>query len=657
MMSTVERPSLDERIQRARSVQQQQLRHAGRPRLQVTVSLPVLDVHDFNDRIIRGYEEGYGEKELPADLSVARSLIPAGTATLRDFSYIAPEIPEYIRENCTGCMDCVTQCPDTAILGKVIAESDLEAKLQTIDERGRPRDVRAAVVEDPQVLRRPARRRASKAGLFAIIIDPSKCKGCAECVTVCDDLALKMIPKTEPVMESIRKSHRYFKNFGPCDNRYINDNLLIDMMLKEQTHIYVGGAGSCAGCGEGTALRMMCAATGAEVRRPVGHRRRHRLQHGLHLDVSVQPVPRAVDQLAVRERPGRRDGRPQSRWDQMGWHDRPLWCIGGDGAMFDIGFQSLRRMLASGMNIKVFVLDTQVYSNTGGQASTSTYIGQNTKMSVHGKAIAGKQERRKEIAQIAMMHPRTFVAQTTCAHANHFYKSVLGALEFDGPAIVCCYTTCQPEHGVADNMASNQARLAVDTRAFPLLIYDPRKGDTIKERLSLQGNPAVKDDWCTNPKTGETGRLHRLLPAAKGRFAKHFDKEGNPSRDAAGGPARIGWRTGDCCRSWPGCGSVGSNRPLANSLWRLGLGGRNFPQAERLVLAAGGQRGAVGRERGGQHARLVGCVQALALARGDVPQRHGSVPVRGGQPPPVSREGNAQQVARRGAGFAGKRFQ
>ena len=57
-------------------------------------------------------------------------------------------------------------------------------------------------------------------------------------------------------------------------------------------------------------------------------------------------------------------------------------------------------------------------------------------MSIHGKTIAGKQERRKEIAQIAMMHPRTYVAQTTCAHTNHFYKAVLGALEFDGPAIV-----------------------------------------------------------------------------------------------------------------------------------------------------------------------------------------------------------------------------
>src|SRR5258706_8265436 len=102
------------------------------------INLPVLDVTDFNERIIRGYEEGYGEKELPADLTLARSLVPAGTANLRDFSNISPEIPEYLPENCTGCMDCVTECPDTAILGKVLSEPELEEKLKLIaDEADR----------------------------------------------------------------------------------------------------------------------------------------------------------------------------------------------------------------------------------------------------------------------------------------------------------------------------------------------------------------------------------------------------------------------------------------------------------------------------------------------------------------------------------------
>src|SRR6266851_518494 len=101
------------------------------------VSLPILDVVDFNERIIRGYEEGYGEKDLPADLSLARSLVPAGTATLRDFSNISPEIPDYIPENCTGCMDCVTECPDTAILGKVLSEKEWEKKIQAVPEADR----------------------------------------------------------------------------------------------------------------------------------------------------------------------------------------------------------------------------------------------------------------------------------------------------------------------------------------------------------------------------------------------------------------------------------------------------------------------------------------------------------------------------------------
>jgi pyruvate/2-oxoacid:ferredoxin oxidoreductase beta subunit/NAD-dependent dihydropyrimidine dehydrogenase PreA subunit len=490
------------------------------------VSLPVLDVVDFNERIIRGYEEGYGEKELPADLSLARSLVPAGTATLRDFSNIAPEIPEYIPENCTGCMDCVTECPDTAILGKVLSEKELEEKLAKIADPA-DREMYRKQWAKTKKYYDAGKKKLGDGGMFHIIIDPSKCKGCAECVTVCDDDALKMIPKTDEVMATARKSHRLFKNIGPSNTKYVNDSLLIDMMLKEETHIYVGGAGSCAGCGEGTALRMLCAATGAKYGDQWGIIAATGCNTVYTSTYPYNPYLVPWTNSLFENAPADAIG-VRMRWDQMGWENKPLWCIGGDGAMFDIGFQSLSRMLASGMNIKVFVLDTQVYSNTGGQASTSSYTGQNTKMSVHGKVLGGKQERRKEIAQIAIMHPRTFVAQTTCAHINHFYKSVLGALEFDGPAIVTCYTTCQPEHGVADNMAGEQAKLAVDTRAFPLMIFDPRKGDTIKTRLSLVGNPNMKDDWYVNPKTNEPVTFIDFA-RSEGRFAKHFDKDGNPS--------------------------------------------------------------------------------------------------------------------------------
>lgn len=124
----------------------------------IDVELPVLDAREFNERVIRGYEEGNGATQLPADLSLARSLVPAGTATLRDFSYVSPEIPEYIPDNCTGCMDCVTQCPDTAILAKVIAEPDLEEKLGHFSDE-EDRTMFESQWSRPQVLRRPQKER------------------------------------------------------------------------------------------------------------------------------------------------------------------------------------------------------------------------------------------------------------------------------------------------------------------------------------------------------------------------------------------------------------------------------------------------------------------------------------------------------------------
>ena len=151
-------------------------------------------------------------------------------------------------------------------------------------------------------------------------------------------------------------------------------------------------------------------------------------------------------------------------------------------------------------------------------------------MSAYGKAKRGKTERRKEMGQIAMMHPDVFVAQTTAAHINHFYRAIIAANEYPGPSVINVYTTCQPEHGVADDMAMYQAKLAADTRTFPIFIYDPRKGDTIASRLSLQGNPAQKEDWYTNPKTGEV--LDFITFArSEGRFAKQFDSEGNQSEE------------------------------------------------------------------------------------------------------------------------------
>jgi pyruvate/2-oxoacid:ferredoxin oxidoreductase beta subunit len=217
----------------------------------------------------------------------------------------------------------------------------------------------------------------------------------------------------------------------------------------------------------------------------------------------------------------------RARWEQDGHPERKLWVLGGDGAMYDIGFGALSRMVASGADIKVLVLDTQVYSNTGGQASTASFGGQVTKLSAFGKELHGRPERRKELGPILMSHGDVYVAQTTPAHTNHFYRSIMEANEYPGPAVVITYAACMPEHGIADDAATRQAKMAVDSRAFPLFTYDPRRGASTAQRLSLQGNPATKDDWARTP----DGSVLDFLAFARteGRFAPHFGADGTPT--------------------------------------------------------------------------------------------------------------------------------
>lgn len=490
----------------------------------------IVDVNDFFDRIVEGYNDGTGEQHLPADVGTARSVIPAGTGVARDFSYIAPEIPEYIEGNCTGCMSCVNQCPDTAILGKVVKVDALEAALVEIDSAPERDFMANQFAETNKFFKVPAKRKKDP-GKFGIFIDPTKCKGCAECVEACADLgynALKMIQKGDNTVPIYEKSINFFRKLPPTPEEYINERVAVDMMLAEQSMLYVGGAGSCAGCGEATVIRMWLAALGyvyGAENIGIAASTGCNTVYGSTYPYNPYIVP--WSNSLFENGPAFAMG-IRMRWDQQGWENKQLWVMGGDGAMLDIGFQSLSRMLASGMNIKVLVLDTQVYSNTGGQTSTGSYTGQDSKMYAFGKVKPGKTEMRKEIGRIAMMHPNTFVAQTVASIPNHFYKCILDAASYEGPAVVNTFTTCQPEHGVADDMARHQAKLAVESRAFPVFVYDPRKGETIKERLSLQGNPAAKEDWYVVPKTGEKIDFVSFA-RTEGRFAKQFDKEGNPS--------------------------------------------------------------------------------------------------------------------------------
>ncbi|MCR9017499.1 2-oxoacid:acceptor oxidoreductase family protein [Aquiflexum gelatinilyticum] len=211
----------------------------------------------------------------------------------------------------------------------------------------------------------------------------------------------------------------------------------------------------------------------------------------------------------------------------------PVVALGGDGAMYDIGFQNLSRMMASGKPIKVIVVDTQVYSNTGGQACTSGFIGQVSDMAQFGKVWKGKPEPRKEIGLIAMAHRNTYVMQGTLANTSHMIEGFIEGLLAKRPALFNLYTTCQPEHGVADDLGAHQAKLAMESRAYPIFRYNPDKGKTPQEAFDLQGNPAMDQLWPTyelkyieggRPKTMTVAMTFADFAITEARFRKHFRK-------------------------------------------------------------------------------------------------------------------------------------
>ena len=157
--------------------------------------------------------------------------------------------------------------------------------------------------------------------------------------------------------------------------------------------------------------------------------------------------------------------------------DRAVWTIGGDGWAYDIGYGGLDHVLASGKNVKILVLDTEVYSNTGGQQSKSTPLGAVAKF-----AASGKERAKKDLGLLAMGYKSVYVAQIAVqTNPNQAVKAFLEAESYEGSALVIAYSNCI-EHGYDLRFGVEQQRLAVASGYWPLYRYDPR----LTERNPLQ---------------------------------------------------------------------------------------------------------------------------------------------------------------------------
>ena len=163
---------------------------------------------------------------------------------------------------------------------------------------------------------------------------------------------------------------------------------------------------------------------------------------------------------------------------------KSVWIVGGDGWAYDIGYGGLDHVLASGANVKVLVLDTEVYSNTGGQASKSTALGAVAKFASGGKATA-----KKDLGLIAMQYGNVSVARVAMgAKDSQTVTAFREAESFPGPALIIAYSHCIA-HGFPLHLGLEQQKLAVDSGYWPLFRYDPRLADRGESGFKLDSGP------------------------------------------------------------------------------------------------------------------------------------------------------------------------
>jgi pyruvate-ferredoxin/flavodoxin oxidoreductase len=197
-----------------------------------------------------------------------------------------------------------------------------------------------------------------------------------------------------------------------------------------------------------------------------------------------------------------------------------VWLIGGDGWAYDIGYGGLDHVLATGRDVNILVLDTEVYSNTGGQTSKATPLGAVAKFSAGGKAVG-----KKDLAMQAMAYGNVYVAQVAFGAKDvQTLRAFLEAESYHGPSLIIAYSPCIA-HGI--DLANNlrQQDLAVTSGHWPLFRYDPRRAAAGENPLHMDSKePSIPYRDFASSET-RFSMLFRTHPDAAERFLKQAQRQ------------------------------------------------------------------------------------------------------------------------------------
>ena len=484
--------------------------------------------------------------ELPVSAFTPDGFFPNSTS-MYEKRGVAINIPQWLPENCIQCNQCSFVCPHSAIIPIVATDEELQGAPETFTTvEGKGKDL--------------------KAFKFRMQINPLDCQGCGNCADICPakEPALVMKPLatqttveipnhefslTVPFKEGLGKRESVkgsqfvkplFEFSGACagcgETPYVK--VLTQLFGERMTianatgcsSIWGGSAPSAPYCvnkdGHGPAWASSLFEDAAEYgygmmlatntrRATLADKMKKALETDISSDIkdAMSGWIAGMNDVTASTECGNQlkqlltgnssiDILDDIAADKNLFTKKSHWIFGGDGWAYDIGFGGVDHVLASGDDINILVVDTEVYSNTGGQASKATPTGAIAKYAASGKKIA-----KKDMGAIAMTYGYVYVASVAMgASKQQLMKAFVEAESYDGPSLIICYAPCINQ-GIRKGMGKTQleTKLAVESGFWPMYRYNPL--------LKLEGkNPFILDSKEPD------GTLQEFL-AGENRFA------------------------------------------------------------------------------------------------------------------------------------------
>lgn len=424
--------------------------------------------------------------DLPVSAFTADGVVPTNTSQFEKRG-IALRCPNWLSENCIQCGRCIMSCPHAAIRAVLVDENNLEDKPDGFIT------VAAFGVKGAQ---------------YRIQVSPLDCTGCGVCANACPAKNKALVMKEAKDVDEEVKNYNYSKTLEQFPSPFNKFSTKGAQFLKP----YFEFNGACAGCGETPYIRLLTQLFGNNM--IIANATGCSSIYG----GSYPSCPYAKDEN------GNGPAWANSLFEdnaefgfgiklgrEANGKNESVWIVGGDGWAYDIGYGGLDHVLYSNKNVNILVLDTEVYSNTGGQASKSTPSGAVAKF-----ASSGKTGNKKDLATLAMMSKNAYVAKVALgANYEQTIKAFKEAEEFDGPSIIIAYAPCV-NHGIDMSKSQDEMRRAVESGYWELFRYNPKTNS-----LSLDsGEPTMEYEEFVSGETRYTSLLKANPNLSKELFEK-----------------------------------------------------------------------------------------------------------------------------------------